>query len=675
MESHIYTTTLLVAVIVSGFCSPDDTYHIVALPKETCHSMQPCITFSEFAQRNSTPAKNTTLMFLPGEHTLSTNISVADTNSYSLLGVLQNATSRIKCKKNVGFMFSNILYIRIHHLVFTSCGIHRIVGIDDVIYDPPRAITQMFGLFMDSILQIDITNSTFENNTGTALGVNNSRLMLDGHNSFLGNFRGCVDAHTSNCQGGGLYASNSSLIFRDYSSFTHNTAKEGGGMYMKSSTLDVLGIIRFQNMVSHRFGGGIYAESSYLHLCGDVRFKENLAVFSGGGMHANNLHLNFCEESSTEFEGNSASRGGGIFIFRGIIKAHGHILFIDNTASEYGGGISVHSSILHFTNNTVVENNSAITGGGIEAEGTTLIFSGNNTFKGNSAHRGGGLFACTATTLMLDGVSVVVNNTAHWGGGIYFKNSTISLNGIGNISFIANFANYTGGGIWASSCSVNFGGTMQAHKNHAQMYGGGIFIEFSTLTFPPGSNLSANDAYIGGGVYSKGSNLYLLGSAFHSNIAIMYGGAIYLQNTIVSLTRTNYFVFNSAGSNGGAVCLHASSLNFSNTNTSFKHNFSNKGGGIYIADKSLLSFFMGSKVLMENNSAAYQGGAIYVEDIKSNIHCVPAQLREKVVGENIDGLYSCFFQRSFSSFSTNIYELLLKITLLKKLAVHCMVDQ
>ena len=117
-------------------------------------------------------------------------------------------------------------------------------------------------------------------------------------------------------------------------------------------------------------------------------------------MHAKNLHLNFCEESSTEFEGNSAHRGGGVFIFRGMIKARGHILFINNMASEYGGGISVRSSILHFTNNTVLENNSAFTdsGGGIEAEGTTLIFSGNNTFKGNSAHCGGGLFACTATT-------------------------------------------------------------------------------------------------------------------------------------------------------------------------------------------------------------------------------------------------------------------------------------
>ena len=124
---------LLVAVIVSGFCSPDDTYHIKALSNETCGSVQSCITLSEFAQRNSTPAKNTTLMFLPGEHTLSSNISVADISSYSLLGVLKNATTS---EKNVGFTFSNIMYIRIHHLVFTSCGIYRIVGIDMTHQEP-----------------------------------------------------------------------------------------------------------------------------------------------------------------------------------------------------------------------------------------------------------------------------------------------------------------------------------------------------------------------------------------------------------------------------------------------------------------------------------------------------------------------------------------------------------
>ena len=143
MESYVYTTTLMVAVIVSGFCSPEDTYYIKPLSNATCDNAQPCITLSEFAQRNSKPAKNTTLKFMPGEHMLSTNISVANRNSYILIGLrkgIKDEKSRIKCdsENNVGFTFSNMRYIAIHHLVFTSCGIHRNVGMR--MYNPPKVI-------------------------------------------------------------------------------------------------------------------------------------------------------------------------------------------------------------------------------------------------------------------------------------------------------------------------------------------------------------------------------------------------------------------------------------------------------------------------------------------------------------------------------------------------------
>ena len=87
MESYVYTTTLLVAVIVLGFCSPENTYHIKPLSNGTCDNAQPCITLSDFAQRNSTPTKRTTLKFVPGEHMLTSNISVANRNSYTLIGL------------------------------------------------------------------------------------------------------------------------------------------------------------------------------------------------------------------------------------------------------------------------------------------------------------------------------------------------------------------------------------------------------------------------------------------------------------------------------------------------------------------------------------------------------------------------------------------------------------
>ena len=180
----MYIPPLLVAVTVTVFCSPEDTYNIQALSNTTCPIRRTCMTLSDIAHQNGTPTKNKTLNFLPGEHTLSSNIFITNINSCSLIGT-QNATSRIRCEPGVGFAFSNILYVRIQCLVFISCGVHRIVGMESVIHDPPVVITRMFALFMDSVRQIEITNSTFEDNLGSALGVNNSRLTLNGYNSFF----------------------------------------------------------------------------------------------------------------------------------------------------------------------------------------------------------------------------------------------------------------------------------------------------------------------------------------------------------------------------------------------------------------------------------------------------------------------------------------------------------
>ena len=496
-------------------------------------------------------------------------------------------------------MFSNILYIRIHHLVFTSCGIHRSVGIDD---DPPRANTQMFGLFMNSILQIDITNSTFENNTGTALGVNNSRLTLGGNNSFFGNCKSCSNNSSCNCRGGGLYSSNCELIFIMYASFEHNRATYGGGIYMRSGTLDAIGTINFQH---------------------------NIAQYHGGGMYADDMFLYFGEESSTLFYGNSVGwRGGGALIHNGVMEVHGYIIFNNNTApDDEGGGIYTNLSILHFTNDTVLENNSAFFGGGIQALRSNLIFSGNNLFAKNSAFAGGGIFVDTATTLLLDGVSTVVNNTADYdGGGIYLWYSAITSSGIGNIT--ANVAN-KGGGIYALSSSINCIGILNLHRNHALVYGGGIYLHRS--------------------------NISMLESIFHSNSAVLAGGGIYSEKSTINLTKNNLFTSNSAGAYGGAMSSYASNFVFSNTNTTFRNNSSNKGGGVYLAYKSLWTILQDTLVFMTENTAAYKGGAIYAEDTDSNIFCLPDEMRKWVViNLNDDGLYNCFFQHSRFSRNTQV---------------------
>ena len=288
--------------------------------------------------------------------------------------------------------------------------------------------------------------------------------------------------------------------------------------------------------------------------------------------------------------------------------------------------LPIHLSALEMssTSNTVLENNySVFCGGGIEAVESNLIFSGNSKFENNSANWGGGIVA-SFSTILLDGVSYMVNNTAHdEGGGIYFEYSTITCEVTGDISFIANFVNEKGGGIYAEFSSMNFTGNVTFNRNLAKVYGGGI--------------------------YAKGSKVYVLGSTFSFNYAALAGGSIYSENTTVSVTANNLFVSNSAGANGGAVNLHASTLNFSNTNTTFRNNTSNKGGGVYLGYKSFWTLIQDTRVFMTKNTAAYQGGAVYIQDTDSNIYCLPEQLRRKV---NKYGLYSCFFQHS--KYSRNI---------------------
>ena len=59
-----------------------------------------------------------------------------------------------------------------------------------------------------------------------------------------------------------------------------------------------------------------------------------------------------------------------------------------------------------------------------------------------------------------------------------------------------------------------------------------------------------------------------------------------------------------------------------------------------------------ARVVMTNNSAAHQGGAMYVEDTNPSLHCLPYDFRETLVQDNIDSSYDCFFKPNYYSIWT-----------------------
>ena len=87
---------------------------------------EPCFTLSEYVCNRSKyfNTSNIMLQFLPGNHSLDSNLTIADIQHLNILGDDTSLTpSRVECTdSNVGFEFRNISEVRVHDMTFTSCG-------------------------------------------------------------------------------------------------------------------------------------------------------------------------------------------------------------------------------------------------------------------------------------------------------------------------------------------------------------------------------------------------------------------------------------------------------------------------------------------------------------------------------------------------------------------------
>ena len=83
-----------------------------------------CATFSEYAQEAELYfTSNTTMVFLPGDHALDTNITVANVTRLTMYGESSSGKrATVVCNGSVGLSFSSMVNFRIDSLAFTSCS-------------------------------------------------------------------------------------------------------------------------------------------------------------------------------------------------------------------------------------------------------------------------------------------------------------------------------------------------------------------------------------------------------------------------------------------------------------------------------------------------------------------------------------------------------------------------
>ena len=606
MTPHQSVLTLVLTVIVLALPSTGTILTVQPNSTTPCDN-EPCFTLSEYVQNGSKyfNTSNITLQFLPGNHTLDSNLTIADIQHLNILGSGSSPTpSRVGCTgSNVGFEFRNISEVRVRDMTFTSCERSH------TIYFRRSKLEKSayYAVRFESVQHIEVIDCVFHDNHDTALGIFNSSAVFSGNNKFSSNCRRCPNsigclAYTG-CFGGGIYVEASEANFSGIAIFDRNSGSYGGGIYARyNSDVSFSGNASFKKN-SATLGGGIYAQSnSDVSFSGNTSFKENSA-YGGGGIYAwDNSDVSF--SGNTSFKENSARYvGGGIFAYRNSdVSFSGTGTISDNIARE-GGGIWSYSSTIELTGN--IRNNTAEQyGGGIYMRRTNLSLAGTNNFTDNSAREGGGIYAAENSNLDFDGVNTFDTNRAGIrGGGIWMDNGNLILNG--NNSIVRCTAGTEGGGISLYNVTINLPGNNKFTSNSATS-GAGISARWSRFSFTNSSHFSNNSAAdTGGGISTSISTLAFSGKITFDNNFADLGGGIYMMNSSVDFFGKNYFKLNHARRDGGGIYGRGDcTVNLSGFNN-FYDNEAEMGGGMFIEDGRLS---LSGSSLFHNNKGTTGGG-------------------------------------------------------------------
>ena len=596
------------------------------------------------------------MVFLPGDHTLDMNITVANVARLTMRGESSSGNmATVVCSGSVGLSFTSMVDFKIHSLGFTFCG-------RDSFLSP----ASKYALQFESIKDAEVVDSFFHDNFGTALTVDNTNITLSGNIEF-------TDNHCKMCVGGGGIAVFSSMLtilsFNGTINFINNSAAgNGGAIYTSYSTvLNFNGTNNFiNNSAPGGDGGAIYTlENTELNFNGVSNFINNSAPGGDGGAiyTLDNSELNF--NGISNFSNNSAvGNGGAIYtLYSTVLNFNGTNSFINNSAEcGYGGAIyMLHTLSFNGTSNFITNRAGCAEypgyGGAIfTTRNTVLSFSGTTNFINNSADDGGGaIHTSDNTSLSFNGASTFTSNLAAAGGssgGAIFTSNNASFSFSGTINFTNNSA-YRGGAIYIYYYPFSFmiNGTSNFINNSA-FRGGAILLSDTTVLSFSGisnfvNNLAVGDA--GGAIYTSYNSVVSFNgtSSFINNSAgDGHGGAIYTSyNSVVSFNGTSNFTNNSASADGGAIYTAGNASLYFNKSNNFVGNSAHNGGAVYLSSST---FYIPPKAIVywENNHANL-GGAVYVDDL-SNPFVYCNQTRSRTTKGN------CFFQLYGQNLSNGI---------------------
>ena len=371
------------------------------------------------------------------------------------------------------------------------------------------------------------------------------------------------------------------------------------------------------------FGGAITATSGSIMYISRSTFTGNIGKYYGGAIGA---IASIIILEGTSFLHNAVelgSNGGALECNQSLLTMNGNNIFKNNsvTNQEYthGGAISmVDGKLIFSSGNAIFTSNQAVRGGAIEIFDSEIFCTGpaNITLTGNRGVSGGGMYI-TDSSIQTDSCNFTfINNyAALTGGGIFLHHTTGEIS-VSDLS--ANLVNNTAE--FAGAIYIGHeGNTTLKLVNITGNSANAVVIEQSKVTFIS-NRFFDNFGNVGGGIFSKNSNLLFRGfNIFNGNTALK-GGAVYALYGEVSFWGTAVFVNNSAEQDGGALYAVSTIVALWQT-VNFTFNYAQNGGAVYFKGNAYMTVHSNTIFNSSHNTALGYGGGIYHVDNTSPFQC------------------------------------------------------
>ncbi len=245
----------------------------------------------------------------------------------------------------------------------------------------------------------------------------------------------------------------------------------------------------------------------------------------------------------------------------------------------------------------------------------TIDLNGNNIYPAGtdkSTITVYGTLTLTDSSSEESGAVTNANDVSNVRGVIVANGGTFTMAG-GTISEFSVTGN--GGGVQVESGGTfkMTGGTIE--NNSATIYGGGVFLyDAAQIADMTGGTISGNSARSGGGISANitttGIVTFPAELTIEDNEATSYGGGVYINYSITTLTISSNISNNTSGSYGGGVYFGASVSTLKISNATIDGNISSAaGGGAYFAVKVPSATISGSSI--SGNTAAGNGGGLW----------------------------------------------------------------